>query len=90
MPTASELQEAMLNPESKWLPKLAKDHVGMFVSARGLLMNTRDEYMLAELYDHLVELAERYYNGDEIVVDEFLQLYVLGESERKELKRTVR
>ena len=72
------------------IPKLAPLHRGMFVSAKGLLTNSRDESGLEQLYDHLHELAESFYSGDEIVVDEFLQLYQLGESGRKAAERYVR
>lgn len=41
-------------------------------------------FMLEEqLLLHLNELARRFYAGDLTVVDEFLQLYCLGENERK-------
>ena len=41
----------------------------------------------AKMLAHLEELAVRYYAGDITVVDEFLQLYCIGENARKERER---
>jgi hypothetical protein len=38
----------------------------------------------AKMCEHLEELAVRYYAGDVTVVDEFLQLYCIGENARNE------
>ena len=79
--------------------RLAADHKGMKCSlecaivraaaylsvggdhARGLGFLMRDEVL-----KHLKEMATRYYAGDIKAVDEFCQLYCLGEAERKALK----
>lgn len=42
--------------------------------------------MLDQTLAHLEELATRWYGGDQTVVDEFLQLYCLGEDLRKQVK----
>lgn len=75
---------------------LAEDIKGMRISYKGLLTNAAatlrkdadGKYYresLDQLRKHLEELAERYYSGDLEVVDEFLQLYRLGEDKRKKL-----
>jgi hypothetical protein len=58
---------------------LAKNHTGMKISARGILMRVRGELKgsATELLDNLSEMSTRYYAGDIAVVDEFLQLYGL-------------
>ena len=42
--------------------------------------------MREELFKHLEEVAEKYYAGNVEIVDEFLQLYCLGEEARKKCK----
>lgn len=44
--------------------------------------------MRSQMAAHLEELARRYYGGEVCVVDEFLQLYCVGETERAALART--
>lgn len=39
--------------------------------------------MRRQMAGHLEELARRYYGGEVCVVDEFLQLYCIGEEQRK-------
>jgi hypothetical protein len=65
-------------------PLLGPKHQGMRVSAEGVLGRIRDgrdveghRFMASEMLRHLEELATRYYAGDALVVDEFLQLYCL-------------
>lgn len=83
----------------KEMTLLAADHGGMKYSLAGLLLRAKEYlrrdgdhakgigYMLhEEVQKHLKELATRYYAGDITAVDEFLQLYCLGEEERKALK----
>lgn len=66
------------------IPLLGPKHRGMRVSAEGVLGRIRDgrdveghRFMAGEMLRHLEELATRYYAGDALVVDEFLQLYCL-------------
>jgi len=80
------------------LPLLAKDNAGMRYSIEGIVVRAA-EYLKRdgehasglgamlrdEVLKHLRELASRYYAGDIAVVDEFLQLYAIGESERTAL-----
>lgn len=75
----------------------ARDHQGMKCSAEGLLVRCAKivecspdghaagyGFMLRDqLLKHLQELARRYYAGEVAVVDEFLQLYSIGEAQRK-------
>lgn len=65
---------------------LAAKHQGMRVSARGLLSGNTKLYkhLRSEMVDNLEEVARRYYAGDLAAVDEFLQLYCLGEEARKQ------
>lgn len=64
---------------------LAEKHRGMRVNARGMLTSTGSfhKFGCEEMAGHLEEVARRYYAGDVAAVDEFLQLYCLGEEERK-------
>jgi hypothetical protein len=39
-------------------------------------------HMRAEMARNLKEMAQRFYSGDLAAVDEFLQLYCIGETER--------
>lgn len=68
-------------------PVFAREHKGMHASASGVLTRKENNkgmrFMRSELHRHLEELAERYYAGDAIVVDQFLQLYCLGTQHRK-------
>lgn len=68
-------------------PVLGPKYQGMRVSAEGVLWRIRDgcdieahRFMAGELLRHLEELATRYYAGDALVVDEFLQLYCLDKT----------
>lgn len=65
---------------------LGPKHKGMRICATGLLANARrglkadrkgEAWTLDELSKHLVEFGRRFYEGDALVVDEFLQLYGL-------------
>ena len=65
---------------------LGPKHKGMRMCARGLLKNasawlprdrTGERWTLEQLSEHLTELGRRFYAGDVLVVDEFLQLYAL-------------
>jgi len=67
---------------------LAKKHTGMMVDhsgvlgriARGCKVRPDQRFLLGEMDDNLVEMAERFYAGDISAVDEFLQLYCLDGS----------
>lgn len=68
-------------------PLLGPKHQGMRVSAEGVLGRIRDgrdieghRFMAGEMLRHLEELASRYYAGDVLAVDEFLQLYCLDDA----------
>ena len=73
------------------------EHPGMKVCMEGLIKNAvacipknKDtggyRWMLTDqLLKHLQELGDRYYAGDEAVVDEFLQLYCLDRKRQKPL-----
>lgn len=65
---------------------LGPKHKGMRMCATGLLKNaaawlprdrTGERWTLEQLSEHLTELGRRFYAGDVLVVDEFLQLYAL-------------
>ena len=45
--------------------------------------------MLGQLESHLAELGARWYAGDQLVVDEFLQLYCIQTDMRKAAKSAV-
>lgn len=67
---------------------LAKDHAGMRVNGLRYLKQSSGQgysYMRRGMAKHLEELGRRYYAGDVAVVDEFLQLYCIAETERAEL-----
>lgn len=75
-------------------PIFAPDHNGMKVDSSGILVAARApsaglRFMRQEMHKHLEEMARRYYAGDVAVVDEFCQLYCLGEKERKAAKENV-
>lgn len=63
---------------------LAKTHEGMRVDADHILTGNGVGFKAfrSKLNEHLKELATRYYAGDITIVDEFLQLYCIGEDER--------
>lgn len=65
---------------------LAAKHQGIRVNARGRLTRAGrfHKFGCEEMATHLEEVARRYYSGDLAAVDEFLQLYCLGEEERKQ------
>lgn len=69
------------------IPVFAPDHRGMRISAEGVLSrktnSKADKFIRLELYGHLEILAKHYYAGNLHVVDEFLQLYCLGQEHRK-------
>jgi len=64
---------------------LAAKHQGMRVEASGFLSTQRrgSAMFCRMMLGHLEELARCYYSGDIAAVDEFLQLYCLGEADRK-------
>ena len=66
---------------------LADDHNGMRANGTRLLYENHRGYtgMRKGMADHLREMAARFYSGDIKAVDEFLQLYCFGESDRKAL-----
>ncbi|RRJ96808.1 hypothetical protein Ga0100231_023870 [Opitutaceae bacterium TAV4] len=67
----------------------APDHKGMKVSASGVLerrSGTGLHYMRCEMHKHLEVVATKYYAGETAIVDEFFQLYCLGEEARKAAK----
>ena len=70
---------------------LAADHKGMRVDYTGLLSQCRralqsrepaNAEMLRQLQGHLQELGRRWYAGDTVAVDEFLQLYCIEHEAR--------
>jgi sarcosine oxidase delta subunit len=71
-------------------PTFAQNLTGMRVSASGILLRKENnkglKFMRSELHKHLQTLAEHYYAGSQTIVDEFLQLYCLGEEHRKAAK----
>lgn len=76
-------QEHPLTIEHTFLAPL---HTGMKISASGVLGRIRDgryynglDFGCGEMLRHLEEMAARFYAGDIQAVDEFLQLYDLGE-----------
>lgn len=83
----AKAQPSALDKSATGYPVLGPKHQGMRVSAEGVLGRIRDgrsivkghRFMAGELLRHLNELATRYYAGDALVVDEFLQFYCLDE-----------
>lgn len=71
-------------------PVFAPDHKGMLVSASGILKRKESNkglrYMREQMFEHLQTLATHYYAGNLAVVDEFLQLYCLGQEAREAAK----
>lgn len=65
---------------------LAAKHQGMRVDAGGALTSARrgSAVLRRMMMGHLEQLATQFYSGDLAAVDEFLQLYCLGEEERKQ------
>lgn len=71
---------------------LAADHTGMRVDYLGLFgqsqrglryaRDTANAEMLRQFTEHMTELGERFYSGDMAAVDEFLQLYCVGQDAR--------
>ena len=76
---------------------LAKRHTGMKISCSGLLgrlangqrMRSDHRRALGEMLEHLEAMAKGYYEGNVTVVDEFLQLSNLGQSERESIERKI-
>lgn len=65
---------------------LAKKHDGMKVDSSVIYRDIRGgKFMREQMHKHLTEMASRYYAGDIAAVDEFCQLYCLGEAERKKV-----
>ena len=71
-------------------PVFAPDYPGFRVSAKGVLTrktnSKADKFIRLEMYAHLEILAKHYYAGNLHVVDEFLQLYCLGNEHRAAAK----
>jgi len=78
---------------ARHVPTRGPAHQGMKVDYRGMLgqchlalargsKKTDLSYMLGELERHLTEMGERYYAGDTVAVDEFLQLYCIARDRR--------
>ncbi|MDQ1090640.1 hypothetical protein QE400_000053 [Xanthomonas sacchari] len=72
--------------------ELAAEHQGMRVDYNGMLRQVRAALgepalseMVHQLKGHLTELGKRWYAGDRLVVDEFLQLYCIGVEARRGL-----
>ncbi|WP_267122759.1 hypothetical protein [Xanthomonas sacchari] len=72
--------------------ELAAEHKGMRVDYNGMLRQVRAALgepalseMVHQLQGHLTALGKRWYAGDRLVVDEFLQLYCIGVEARREL-----
>ena len=66
----------------------AKDHEGMKVCCEGILCRSGgdgvgDRFMRAEMFKHLEAVANEYYARNIDIVDEFLQLYCIGQDARK-------
>ncbi|MBD5034979.1 hypothetical protein VWT76_15900 [Xanthomonas citri pv. citri] len=83
-----QMQEAP--PERR--AELAAEHQGMRVDYNGMLRQVRAALgepalseMVHQLQEHLTALGKRWYAGDRLVVDEFMQLYCIGVEERCEL-----
>ena len=68
----------------------AAEHQDMRVDYTGLLKQARNGLrrepalaeLLRQLQDHMEELGRRWYSGDTVAVDEFLQLYCVAREER--------
>ena len=80
-------------------PVLAQDHQGMRVDYTGMLGQIRREIcrsapmhaeMLRQFQDHIKELGQRYYAGDAVCVDEFLQLYCVEREARAAIAKEKR
>jgi hypothetical protein len=75
-------------------PVLAPDYAGMRVSASGVLTRKQSNkglnYMREEMYKHLQIMAEQYYIGNTRIVDDFCQLYCLGEKRREAAKERLK
>lgn len=71
-------------------PIFAPDRIGPYVSAAGILTSKENNKSLRllrkEMYGHLQTVAKQYYAGNTQYVDAFMQLYCLGEDERKAAK----
>lgn len=68
---------------------LADDHVGMRANGLRYLVEAQGRGFAAmrqQMAAHLKELAEKYYAGQITIVDEFLQLYSIGQKQRKAIK----
>jgi len=65
---------------------LAADHFGMTANGLRYLRQDRGQGyagMRRGMADHLEEVAKKYYAGEITIVDEFLQLYHIGDEQRK-------
>ena len=74
-------------PPAQLQPVLGPKHEGLRLDASGVLGRIRDgqfhdfhKFACGEMLRHLEEMAKRYYSGDIVAVDEFLQLYCLDET----------
>ena len=92
---AGGMQPLQPTPKAARTPHLlAADHKGMHVDYSGLLSQCRralqsrepaNAEMLRQLQGHLQELGRRWYAGDTVAVDEFLQLYCIEREARAAL-----
>ena len=77
---------------------LAADHTGMRVDYLGLFgqsqrglryaRDTANAEMLRQFTEHMTELGNRFYSGDMAAVDEFLQLYCVGQDARAAIAKS--
>lgn len=68
---------------------LADDHLGMRANGIRYLVEAQGRGFTAmrqQMAAHLKELAEKYYAGEITIVDEFLQLYCIGQKQRRAIK----
>ena len=89
---AGGVQPLQPTPKAARTPHLlATDHKGMRVDYSGLLSQCRralqsrepaNAEMLRQFQGHLQELGRRWYAGDTVAVDEFLQLYCIEHKAR--------
>ena len=92
---AGGVQPLQPTPKAARMPHLlAADHKGMRVDYSGLLSQCRralqsrepaNAEMLRQFQGHLQELGRRWYAGDTVAVDEFLQLYCIEHEARAAL-----
>jgi len=84
----AETERTGQEAESSKTVVFGPDHSGMRIDASGVLIGNHKGAapLRSMMLGHLKELAQRYYSGDPGVVDEFLQVYCLGDNARKAAK----